>query len=86
MTEEEKVGVALRVMPVSIEHSIVRSLRHCKDYEALKDALEDEIHFTKEHKSSPTVQPSTHLVEEEKGPDDDDDDGNIDPSALAAML
>ena len=64
----------------------MRALRHCKDYETLKDALEDEINFTKEHNTRPTVHPSTHLVEDKKGLDDDDGDDDMFSSALAAML
>ena len=48
MSEEEKVGVALRAMPPSIEHSVIRSLPCSPDYESLKDALEDKIAFVQD--------------------------------------
>ena len=45
MRETEKVGVALRVLPKDVDHSIVRALRRCPDYETLKDHPEEEIRF-----------------------------------------
>ena len=38
MEDQEKVGVALRVMPKDIEHSIIRALRRAPNYEELKDS------------------------------------------------
>ena len=90
MEDKEKVGVALRVMPKDIEHSIIRSLRRSEKYEDLKDSLEEEIAFVKDHKQGPSAKPS-HVVDHDDHDDDEpddehDDEDQMEPQVLAAML
>ena len=87
MIECEKVGVALRVMPVNVEHSIIRSLRTSVDYETLKDNLDEEIKFLQEHRKGPSMQAA--VVDNEDDDDDeyeDDHDDPADPALITAML
>ena len=59
MPESEKVGVALRVMPLSLHHSIIRDLRKSPDYETLKDSLSEEVNFMREHRKGPSLEKGT---------------------------
>ena len=84
MTEEEKVGVALRAMPLNIDHSIIRGLRRSVDYETLKDNLDDEIEFVKDHQRGPVARAANIVNEEDR--DEHEEEGEMDPALLSAML
>ena len=81
MIECEKVGVALRVMPINIEHSIIWSLRKSPDYESLKDSLDEEIKFMCEHRRGPAA-PNMAFVGDgcarPEGEEEYDDEGEYD--------
>ena len=63
MGEEEKVGFALRVMPLTMVHSIIRTFQRAPDYKTLKDALDDETELVKDHKRGPVE--GAHVVNDE---------------------
>ena len=60
MGKEEKAGVALQVMPLTMDHCIIRAVRREPDYETPKDASDDEIEFVKHHKRGPVA--GAHVV------------------------
>ena len=86
MGGKKKVGVALRVMLLTMDHSIIRALRRAPDYETPQDALDDEIEIVKDHKQGPVVGAHGVNGEDEKEVPEGEEGEGMDPALLNAML
>jgi hypothetical protein len=94
MPESEKAGVALRVMPLTVDHSMIRDLRKSADYETLKDNLTEEVNFMREHRRGPSLDKApAGVVDDDEGQGENDDadedeeaEETMDPMMVAALL
>ena len=94
MPESEKVGVALRVMPLTVDHSIIRDLRKSADYETLIDNLTEEVNFMREHRRGPSLDKApAGVVDDDEGQGENDDadedekvEETMDPMMVATLL